>query len=516
MAVISLQCQIITAICSKKQPNKKHYQQKHNQITKSPFLNSSPPTQLIIQQKQLPQTKLEALYNVINEVETSIKKGIKIDDPHIYSSLLETCFRLNAIEQGIRIHGLIPEKLLRTNVGVSSKLLRLYATNGYIEEAHQVFDYMSERNTYAFAWNSLISGYSELGMYEDALALYFQMMEEGVKPDEFTFPRVIKACGGIGLIHVGQEIHREIVRCGFGNDGFVLNGLVDMYAKCGDIVRARKVFNKIVEKNTVSWNSMISGYVKHDLMFDALVIFRRMILGGYEPDSISLSTILTGGMALKHADEIHCWAIRKGIVWSIPIANSLVFVYSSHGRLDRSRWVFDEMPERDLVSWNTIISVHHKHSNAILYFERMLSANVSPDAITFVSVLTACAHLILIKDGERLFLLMTEKYGIIPSMEHFACLVNLYGRAGLIVEARNVITEKMKFEAGPTVWGALLHACYVYGNVEIGVIAAEKLFELEPDNDYNFKLLMQIYTKAGREQDVERVKVMMVSRGFDL
>ncbi|CAI9273983.1 unnamed protein product [Lactuca saligna] len=110
---------------------------------------------------------------------------------------------------------------------------------------------------------------------------------------------------------------------------------------------------------------------------------------------------------------------------------------------------------------------------------------------------------------------MTEKYGIIPSMEHYACLVNLYGRAGLIVEAYKVITDTMQFAAGPTVWGALLHACYVYKNVEIGEIAAENLFELEPDNDHNFKLLMQIYGKVKRVDDVERVRVMMVTRGLD-
>nr|GEU30499.1 pentatricopeptide repeat-containing protein At4g25270, chloroplastic [Tanacetum cinerariifolium] len=410
----------------------------------------------------------------------------------MFSSLLETCFRIEAIEQGIRIHRLIPEKLLRRNVGVSSKLLRLYASNGYIDEAHQVFDYMSQRNMSAFAWNSLISGYTEMGLYEDALALYFQMVEEGVEPDGFTFPRVLKACGGIGLIHVGEQVHREIIRCGYANDGFVLNGLVDMYAKCGDIVRARKVFNKIVSKDTVSWNIMLTGYVKHELLFNALVIFRRMISDGYEPDSVSISTILTAGLSLKLVSQIHGWILRK------------------------ARWMFHEMPERDLISWNTIISVHNKHQNALVYFQHMASTNTSPDAITFVSVLTACAHLRLVKDGEKLFSTMTEKHGISPSMEHYACLVNLYGRAGMIVDAYKVITDKMQFAAGPTVWGALLHACYVHGNVEIGEIAAENLFELEPDNDHNFTLLLQIYDKAGRVQDVERVRAMMMSRGFDL
>ncbi|XP_024960502.1 pentatricopeptide repeat-containing protein At4g25270, chloroplastic [Cynara cardunculus var. scolymus] len=510
---VSMQCQTLNAFCFKKDTKKKRNQREQNQISEFSLPRSSP-TQLLIYQKPSPRTKLQALGNVVDDLEASIKDGIKIDDPSMFSSLLETCFNLEAVEQGVRIHRLIPEKVLRRNVGVSSKLLRLYASNGYIEEAHQVFDYMSERNSSAFAWNSLISGYSEMGLYEDALALYFQMVEEDVEPDGFTFPRVLKACGGLGLIHVGEEVHREIIRRGYGNNGFVLNGLVDMYAKCGNIVRARKVFDKIPSKDVVSWNSMLTGYVKHELLFDATVIFRRMIQDGFEPDSISISTILTARPSLKLVSQIHGWVLRKGTEWSLPIANSLIFMYSNQGRLDRARRLFDKMPERDLISWNTMISVHNKHPNAIVYFNRMLNANISPDAITFVSVLTAYAHLRMVKDGERSFSMM-EKYGIIPSMEHYACLVNLYGRAGLIDEAYKVITDKMQFAAGPTVWGALLHACCVHGNVEIGEIAAENLFEMEPDNDHNFKLLMQIYGEVGRLEDVERVRVMMVSRGFD-
>ncbi|KAL8226764.1 hypothetical protein R6Q57_016596 [Mikania cordata] len=512
---INMQCQILNVFCLKKQANKKPNQEKENQVTDVLFPKSTP-TQVLMHHKPVPQNKLEALNNIIDDLETSVKKGIVIDDPRIFSSLLETCYRLEAIDLGIRIHRVIPGKIIRRNAGVASKLLRLYASNGYMEEAHQVFDYMSERNSSAFVWNSLISGYSEMGLYEDALALYFQMVEEGVEPDQFTFPRILKACGGIGLIHVGQEVHREIIRRGYADDGFVLNGLVGMYAKCGDIVKARKLFDSIALKDIVSWNSMLTGYVKHELLCDALVIFKQMQLAGYEPDSVSISTILTPRLPLKLVSQIHAWAIRKGTEWSLPIANSLIYVYANNGRLDRAQQVFDQIPERDLVSWNTIISVHNKHPNALTYFELMLNANTSPDTITFVSVLTACAHLRLVKDGERLFSTMTEKYRINPSMEHYACLVNLYGRAGLIPEAYKVITDKMKLEAGPTVWGALLHACYVYRNVEIGEIAAENLFELEPDCSHNFKLLMQIYGDVGRVQDVKRVRTMMVSRGFDL
>lgn len=500
--------------CSSK--SKKIKKQKQIQQNKGISLSfpKSTPTPLLISQKPYTQTKTQALDAVVDDLEASVEKGIKIDT-EIFSSLLETCYHLQAIDHAIRIHSLIPANLLRRNVGLSSKLLRLYASCGHVDEAHQVFDQMAKRDASAFPWNSLISGYAELGMYEDAMALYFQMEEDGVEPDPFTFPRVLKACGGIGSICVGEEVHRHVVRSGFANDGFVLNALVDMYAKCGDIVKARKVFDKIAFRDLISWNAMLTGYIRHGLLVEALDIFGQMLQQGYEPDSVAISTTLTSLSSLKLALHIHGWVLRRGFEWNLSIANSLIVVYSNHGKLHQSRWLFNHMPERDVVSWNSIISAHSRDLQVLTYFEQMENIGTLPDSITFVSMLSACAHLGLVKDGERMYSLMRGKYGISPIMEHYACMVNLYGRAGLIKEAYAIIVETMKFEAGPTVWGALLYACFLHGNVDIGEIAAEKLFELEPDNEHNYELLMKIYGNAGRLADVERVRVVMVERGLD-
>lgn len=378
-----------------------------------------------------------------------------------------------------------------------------------------MFDQMSKRDVSAFAWNSLISGYAELGLYEDAMALYFQMEEEGVEPDRFTFPRVLKACGGIGFVQIGEAVHRHVVRSGFVDDRFVLNALVDMYAKCGDIVKARKVFDKIVSRDKVSWNTMLTAYMRHGLLLQALDIFHQMLKEGYEPDSVAISTILTAVPSLELVVQIHGWTIRQGVEWNLSTVNSLIAAYSNHGKLKQARWLFSHMPERDVITWNTIISAHSKSPEALLYFEQMESAGALPDAITFVSMLSVCAHLGLVKDGERLFSTMKNRYRIGPIMEHYACMVNLYGRAGQIKEAYGIIMEGMEFEAGPTVWGALLYACYLYGDVDIGEVAAGRLFELEPDNEYNFELLMKIYGNMGRLDDVERVRVMIVDRGLD-
>ncbi|XP_059666974.1 pentatricopeptide repeat-containing protein At4g25270, chloroplastic [Cornus florida] len=505
---------LYSSLKSKTTNKQKKQKQSHpNQKNKLSFPKSSP-TPLLINQKPYPKTKLQALDAVVDDLESSIDNGIEVET-HIFASLLETCFRLQAIDHGIRIHRLIPKNLLRKNVGLSSKLLRLYASCGHIEDAHQVFDEMAKRKTSAFPWNSLISGYAELGLYEDALALYFQMVEDGVEPDQFTFPRVLKACSRLGSIRIGEEVHRHVVRYDFWDDGFVLNALVDMYAKCGDVVKARKVFDKIGDKDLVSWNSMLTGYIHHGVQVEALNIFRRMLHGGHEPDSVAISAILSGVSSLKLGTQVHGWVIRHGMEWNLSIANSLIVVYSHQGNLERACWVFDEMPERDVVSWNSIISAHCKDPKALIYFQQMESAGVLPDNITFVSLLSACAHLGLVEDGERIFSIMIETYGMSPIMEHYACMVNLYGRAGFVDKAYDIVRKRMEFEAGPTVWGALLYGCYLHGNVDIGEIAAESLFDLESDNEHNFELLMKIYGNAGRLEDVERVRIMMVERGLD-
>ncbi|XP_010536533.1 PREDICTED: pentatricopeptide repeat-containing protein At4g25270, chloroplastic [Tarenaya hassleriana] len=512
----------LSTYCSSKRKKPRHHQkllkqkqiQEGNNGTASLSFKKPSPTPILIRQPLIHRTKLEALDAVVSDIETSARKGISVSDPEIFASLLETCCTLRAIDHGIRVHRLIPDNLSRKNLGISSKLVRLYASCGLTEIAHEVFDQMSKRKASAFAWNSLISGYTESGQYEDAMAMYFQMVEEGVKPDQFTFPRVLKACGRIGWIRIGEAVHRDLVKEGFGYDGFVLNALVNMYAKCGDIVKARRVFDKICLKDSVSWNSMLNGYIRHGLLHEAVEIFRLMVMDRFEPDAISISSILAGVSSFEHGCQLHGWAIRRGVEQELSVANALIVLYSKTGQLVRARRVFDHMLEKDTVSWNSIISAHSKDGRGLMYFEQMQSSNARPDGITFVSVLSLCANTGRVEEGERLFSLMTRKYGINPRMEHYACMVNLYGRAGMVKKAYSMIVHEMGFEAGPTVWGALLYACYIHGDSDIGEIAGKRLFELEPDNEHNFELMMKIYGKEKRAEDVERVRKMMVDRGL--
>ncbi|CAA0834602.1 Pentatricopeptide repeat-containing protein -chloroplastic [Striga hermonthica] len=509
------QCLVPSFSCSaSRKKTEKHSLKihRHNKPN-SPYPKSSP-TPLLPARKTQPESRTHALDAVVNQLEAAASNGIVLNDPQTFASLLETCFRLKSLHHGLRIHKLIPETLLRKNEGVASKLLRLYASTGQLENAHEMFDQMPDRST--FVWNSLISGYTDAGSHEDALALYFQMAEEGVCPDQHTFPRALKACGGLGSVRVGEEIHRHVIKLGFSKNAFVANALVDMYAKCGNISRARRVFDAIEWKELVTWNSMINGYLKHGLVSKAWSVLRKMVEEGCEPDPVTMSAVLTGGPHYRIGTQIHGWAVRRGLDWDLSVANSLIVFYSGRRISGRARWLFERMPKKDVVSWNSVISAHTNDQLALEYFNRMTEySDVSPDGITFVSLLSACARLGKVREGERIFSEMEEKYGVRPCAEHYACMVNLYGRAGLIGEAYEFIVEKMgDEEAGPTAWGALLYGCYLHGDADVGGIAGARLFELEPDVERNFELLIEIYREAGRDGDAERVRSMMMERGL--
>ncbi|KAK1286605.1 Pentatricopeptide repeat-containing protein [Acorus calamus] len=395
-------------------PNKHNHQPKHLQITTTTT------------------TKHQALERVLEDLQLSIQRGAPVHDPHIFSSLLETCFRLRSLHHALRLHCLIPPRLLRRNPLLQSKLLRMYASHGLLDEARLLFDAMPQRTS--FAYNSLISAYADSSLHEEALALFLQMDEDSVPRDRHTFPRALKACAGLGSLRLGEELHRLAVRRGFHADPFVQNALVAMYAKCGDVVKARKVFETIGRRrDPVSWNSMLTGYVRHGLLVEALDVFRGMLDAGLEPDSVAVSAVLSGP----------------------SVGNALIGVYAERGQLRRAHAVFASIPCKDRVSWNSVISAHRRDRRAVAMFEQMVDSGVLPDEITFVAVLSACA-----------------------------C-------NGMIGEGR------------------------LHGEVEVGERAAERLFELEPDNAHNFELLMRIYRGAGRVAEVEKVKGWMRERGLD-
>ena len=279
------------------------------------------------------------------------------------------------------------------------------------------------------------------------------------------------------------------------------------------------MFSKLDKKNLVSWNVMIAVYVNSSMPAEAVDLYSQMDVQGIEPDAISVASVLPacGDLsALLLGRQIHKYVERKKLRPSLLLENALIDMYAKCGSSAEARAVFDGMQFRDVVSWTSMISAYGrsgKGCDAVALFSKMQHSGLCPDSIAFVSVLSACSHSGLLEEGRYNFKLMTERYKIIPRIEHFACLVDLLGRAGKVEEAYSIIRQ-MPMEPNERVWGALLGACHVYSNMDIGLLAADRLFRLAPEQSGYYVLLSNIYAKAGRWNDVTTIRSIMKRKGL--
>nr|AKH05210.1 chlororespiratory reduction 2 [Habenaria pantlingiana] len=442
-----------------------------------------------------------------------------------YESLIHACSSQNAksfapaIDRRLAVDGFYHDPFLCT------KLINMYSHFGSLEDACNVFDRTTEKTI--FVWNALLKALVMAEKGVEALSVFSEMVRNRVPFDSFSYSFTLKACLASWLpVHVLlRQIHCHAIRAGFDSRVHVLTTLVDCYAKIGNVVSARKVFDKMPQRNVVSWSAMIACYAKNGRHFDALQIFREMSMvrdPEIVPNSVTMISVLqacAGLAALNHGKVVHGYVLRRGLNIIVSVMNALITLYVKCGRLDLGRQIFDTMiciVPRNVVSWNSMISgygIHGFGKESIRIFEEMISVGISPSPITFVGLLGACSHGGLIEEGMRLFDSMHMEHNLIPQSEHYACMVDLLGRAGQLEEAAKFI-EEMEIEPGQTVWGSLLGACRIHGNIELAERACSHLFELEPQNAGNYILLADIYAEAKLCEEVRRVKKLLEEKGL--
>ncbi|GLT72803.1 hypothetical protein SLA2020_447070 [Shorea laevis] len=318
----------------------------------------------------------------------------------------------------------------------------------------------------------------------------------------------------------GKALHCYFVRnnAEFCNK-FLRNALLQMYSSCNSIAYARRLFDEEKLKDTVSWNSMISGYEQSGDAFESLRLFCKMFTEGAGPDEVTIVTVLGACgriTALQFGTSIHSCLLKKGFSMNTIVGTSLIDMYSKCGSLTCSRRVFDEMPEKNLVSWSAMVAgygVHGKGREAIAIFHEMIAKNILPDEGVLTSVLSACSHAGLINEGRQIFHRMTTEYNVKPTSAHHSCLVDLLGRAGHLDEAYELIKST---KAIPTsdIWAALLSACRLHQNVNLAEILEQKVLEMNPKGVGSYICLSNIYAAEKRWDDVERVRAMVRRKGL--
>ncbi|PIA59518.1 hypothetical protein AQUCO_00400420v1 [Aquilegia coerulea] len=450
--------------------------------------------------------------------------GFKMDrsiqpDQYTFTSLLALCADQGDMYLGMQIHAHAIRMVTTNRLIIETELVHMYAKCGLLNYAQHIFDRMEMRNSYS--WNSLIEGYEQIGQAKKSLELFKEMQAMGIKPDCFSLASAVSACIKLSDSRMGKETHGFIVRNSLEKLGILKCVLVDMYSKCGDMDYACNAYNQTSEKdrNIISWNSIILGFSKVSKMEETFKLFIRMLKEGIECDTSTLVTLFNFCAklpALPQGIQLHTLAIKKGLVnTSIAMDSTLIDMYAKGGDIIQARRFFDKMTEKNIVSWNTMITGYAKHGcsdEVLVLYERMQEEGLHPNDVTLLSVLSACSHTGLIKEGLEIFIAMLEDHRLEATAAHYTCMVDLLGRAGRLKDAKEVI-ERMPVKPEVSTWGALLGACRVHQNVEMGRHAADHLFEMDLLNPGHYVLMSNIYAAAGSWKEVEEIRSMMKIRG---
>ncbi|GMH20149.1 hypothetical protein Nepgr_021990 [Nepenthes gracilis] len=342
------------------------------------------------------------------------------------------------------------------------------------------------------------------------------------KPNSYTIAFVLKACSIASAFEEGRQVHSHALISGLlFSSPFVQTALLNFYGKCGEIGFAQQVFNEMSERNLVSWSTMVSGYVRNGLVNEAFCLFGEMQKLDIVPDEVTMVSLVSAcamSGALDIGGWVHAYVSKLGIRADIELGTALVNMYAKCGSIEKAKEVFDAMPVKDTKAWSSMIvglAIHGLAGEALKAFSKMQETKVRPNHVTFLGVLSACAHGGLVSEGQKHWSAMLE-CGIEPSMELYGCMVNLFCRANLIEEAHK-FTENMPIIPNPIIWRTLLMGCKrsktLMGKAETFV---ERLLELEPLNDGNYILVCNLYASQSRWEKVKEVRKKMKERNIDV
>ncbi|KAF9595182.1 hypothetical protein IFM89_037611 [Coptis chinensis] len=363
---------------------------------------------------------------------------------------------------------------------VSTSLVEMYFKYGNLSGLVYLFDEISERDV--VLWTAMVTGFSQNGLVYEALEFFARMVREGIRPNGITLSSVLSACSKLMVVNLGKSVHGFSIRNDVFKDDVVLKtAFVDMYAKCRNLDYGIRIFDGMKEKSSVSWNVIITGCANNGSNDDMLQLFKEMIWSSRErPKSSILASVLQvcgGTTDLLHGREVHGHIVRRScssISDTLLENNALIDMYAKSGDFDSAVTLFKSVTNKNVVTWTTMIMGYGMHGlsrEALQLFDEMTKFGIRPDSITFIALLSACSHGKLVEEGKKFYLSMQRDYNIDPEMKHFGCMVDLYGRAGLLEEAHNFI-ESMPVEPTEFIWAALLSSCRIYKNLDLGEKAA--------------------------------------------
>lgn len=432
-------------------------------------------------------------------------------------SALSACSFTGYVHQACQLYGLVVRLGFAWNVFVINAFLMALIRNGQFLDAIKAFDECTVRDI--VSWNTMISSYLQFSPSE-VPHFWVRMIQEGVRPDGFSFSTVISGLAAIGDDRFGMQVHGQLLKYGYGTETCVGNSVVDMYLKFGALVNGFKAFNEITSKNVLSWTTMATGCVSCRVPSKALELLREMRMVGIRPNQFSLATTFKACADMASLDEgkkAHGLRIKLGNEIDICADNALLDMYVKCGCMDDSMKVFRRIKDHTIVTWTTMVmgfAQNGQTAEALGIFDELVAKGIEPNYITFLCVLYACSQGAHVEEGWKYFTSMAHQHGISPGEDHYACMVDLLGRTGLIKEAEELIS-KMPFQPGPLIWQTLLGACHIHGDIEAGRRAAERAMHLNQSCPSTYVLLSNMFAGLNHWEGADTLRNIMHSGNID-
>ncbi|KAL6884572.1 hypothetical protein ACP4OV_010508 [Aristida adscensionis] len=430
-------------------------------------------------------------------------------DAHTFACVLRTCADCSRPDAVKVVHGVASCCGASTHPIVGSALVSGYARLGLVDHARQVFDGLPEPDL--VLWNSMMSGFGYQGMWRDGLELLLKMRRLGQQPDGYSMVGLVSCFWNPEALSFGQAVHGMSVKGGYDSGHHMRSALVTMYLRCGCMESGQILFTSLPSADLVTWSSLITGLEQTGKYEDSFGFFRQMCYTGMRPDSILIASVLSAcacTAAISCTREVHCYAVRLGADTNIRVSSSLVDAYAKCGFSELSYWVFHQMPNKNSVMYNTVISNLGSHGFAIKAIEildEMVKNDLRPDSATFSALLSACCHVGLLDEGLKLFRRMRDEFQIMVKVEHYVYIVRLLATFGKLNEAYDLI-HSMPIQPDSGVWGALLWGCCVHHDSVLGKIVAEKLFQLYPDKASYRIMLSNLYASQEMWWDAQEIR----------
>ncbi|CAN6472453.1 unnamed protein product [Victoria cruziana] len=434
-----------------------------------------------------------------------------------FTGVIAACTAIDDIDLGAQIHGCVVKINYGWNIFVGNAMLDMYAKSDRAGDARLLFDEMPQRD--CVSYNILITSYAWDGQWEESLILFGQLQFAGLDPKQYPFATILSMLANSTALDVGKQVHAQAIITSAESEISVCNALIDLYAKCGNLEIAESLFRGRQDLNTVSWTSLISGCIQQFSYAKSMQFFSEMRMLGMSPDQATFSSILSACASLVLLDlgrQVHSTMLKSGFMSNVFTGSALVDMYAKCGSIEYSKLAFNEMPNRNIVSWNAMISAYAQNGcgkAALGLFDEMLELGIYPNSVTLLSLLSACSHAGMADEGYEIFNSMSKTYGILPRREHYACMVDVLGRVGKLDDAERLIT-KMPFEPDEIMLSSILNSCKIHKNPELAQRTADRLFHIGPSDASPYVAMSNIYAAAGRWEDVANVKKSMKGRGL--